>query len=446
MKQPATNQFTGAPIMKQLLSLTVTFFLCYSFPASAQNPVPAPAQSKRILITGATAHLGNGTVINNSVIGFADGKITLVGDATLVRIDNSQYDTILVAEGRHVYPGLIALNTQLGLNEIEAVRATRDQSETGGLNPSVRAAVAYNTDSKVIPTVRSNGILLAEIAPNGSRLSGQSSIMQLDAWNWEDAIYKEGTGIHMNWPFMRIFKARGSKPEEQQLESMKERLADIRQLFTEAAAYAKAPAPARQNLHLESMRGLFNGTKKIFVHCGYVKEIISAATFFKEFNIEMVLVGGEDAWMVTPMLKEYGIPVVIVNTHKLPSRDDEAIDLPFRLPYLLKAGGVKFAISNSEFWQVRNLPFQAGTAGAYGLTREEVLSSVTRDAADILGILSTTGTLETGKDATLFISEGDIFDMQSSIVTAAWINGRQISLESIQTALNRKYRNKYGLE
>jgi hypothetical protein len=432
--------------MKQISILAFIFSVLYSVAVSAQNPVPAPPQSKRVLITGATAHIGNGTVISNSVIGFAEGKITVVGDATLVRIDKSQYDTILVADGSHIYPGLIALNTQLGLNEIEAVRATRDQSETGGLNPSIRSAVAYNTDSRVIPTVRSNGILLAEVTPNGSRLSGQSSVMQLDAWNWEDALYKEGTGIHMNWPFMRIFKAKGSKPEEQQLENMKERLADIRQLFTDAAAYAKSPTPAKQNLHLESMRGLFNGTKKIFVHCGYVKEIISAATFFKEFNIEMVLVGGEDAWMVTTMLKEYRIPVIIVNTHKLPSRDDEAIDLPFRLPYLLKEGGVKFAISNSEFWQVRNLPFQAGTAAAYGLTREEVLSSVTRDAADILGILSTVGTLETGKDATLFISEGDLFDMKSSIVTAAWIGGRQISLESIQTALNRKYRTKYGLD
>jgi Amidohydrolase family len=444
MKQLAINYFTDTRHMKQILTLAL--FLHCSFSVVAQHPVPAPPQSKRILITGTTAHLGNGTVIPNSVIGFAQGKITLVGDATLVRIDKSEYDTLIIADGKHVYPGLIALNTQIGLNEIEAVRATRDQSETGGLNPSVRASVAYNTDSKVIPTVRSNGILLAEVTPNGARLSGQSSVMQLDAWNWEDAVYKEGIGIHMNWPFMRIFKARGSKPEEQQLENMKERLADIRQLFTDAAAYAKSPAPETKNLHLESMRGLFNGTKKIFVHCGYVKEIISAITFFKEFNIQMVLVGGEDAWMITPMLKEYNIPVVIVNTHKLPSRDDEAIDLPFRLPYLLKSGGVKFAISNSEFWQVRNLPFQAGTAATYGLTREEILSAVTRDAADILGILPTTGTIETGKDATIFISEGDIFDMRTSVVTAAWINGRQISLESIQTALNRKYRNKYGLE
>lgn len=419
-------------------------FTAGTLQSNAQNPSPAPAQTKRILITGATAHIGDGTVINNSAIGFVNGKITLVGDATLIRIDASQYDTIIRAEGKHIYPGLIAVNTQLGLNEIEAVRATRDQSETGGLNPAVRSLIAYNTDSKVIPTVRSNGILMAEVAPVGGRVAGRSSVVQLDAWNWEDASYKSDIGIHMNWPSMRIMKSKRSKSEDQQLEQMNRELENIRKLFSDAAAYAKSD-PSEKNLNLEAMKGLFNGSMKLFVHCGYVKEIIAAVGLCKEYGIKMVLVGGDDSWMVTPLLKENNIPVVILNTHRLPSRDDESVDIAFRRPALLKEGGVQFCISTPEFWQVRNMPFQAGTAAAYGLTKEEALMAMTMYPARILGIDSTTGTLQTGKDATFFITEGDILDMKSSELEHAWICGRKISLESIHTLLNSKYRAKYGI-
>lgn len=395
---------------------------------------------------GATAHLGNGTVINNSVLGFANGKIVLVGDASIVRLNKSAFDTIISAEGMHLYPGLIALNTQLGLNEIEAVRATNDQSETGEMNPSARSIIAYNTDSKVTPTVRSNGILLAEIAPGGARISGQSSVVQLDAWNWEDAMVKSDAGIHLNWPGMQISPSSPGKSQQEQEKKIASEIEKLHNLFADASAYSGINSPDKINLNLEAMRGLFTGSKKLFVHCGYVKEIISAADMCHEFGISMVLVGGEDSWMVTDLLKARNIPVVISNTHKLPSREDEAVDLPYRLPAILHNAGIQIAISEPGFWQVRNLPFQSGTASAYGLTKEEILSAVTRDPAAILGILDTYGTLEEGKSATFFLSSGDIFDMKTNSVQSAWINGRSIDLRNIQTALNRKFRDKYGLK
>jgi len=427
-------------IILMLLALPVSFF------CSAQNPAPAPSQTMRILYMGAVAHTGTGEVIQNSVVGFENGKLKLVGDATIVRIDRTAYDTIINIQGKHIYPGLIALNTQVGLSEIEAVRATNDFVEVGQVNPSARSIIAYNTDSKVIPTLRSNGVLMSHVAPQGGLVSGQSSVVVLDAWNYEDAAYKTDIGIHVNWPSMRIMKSRRSDAEEKQKERSDKSITEIKKLFNDAKAYASVKEPQEKNLHLESMRGLFDGSKMAFVHCNYVKEIISSIAFFQSLKVRMVLVGGADAWMVTDLLKAHNISVIIVNTHSLPSRDDEDLDLPYKLPVILKQAGVKFAISVSGFWQIQNLAFQAGTSAGHGLSKEDALQSVTSSAAQILGIESTVGTLEPGKDATFIITTGDLLDMKSSIVEDAFIQGRHISLDDTRKVLYRKYMDKYGLK
>ncbi len=430
--------------MKRVLLVLFTLPVCFF--CSAQNPAAAPPQTLRILYMGAVAHLGNGEVIQNSVVGFEKGKIKLITDATIVRIDRTAYDTIINIQGKHIYPGLIALNTQIGLSEIEAVRATNDFVEVGQTNPSARSIIAYNTDSKVIPTLRSNGVLMSHIAPQGGLVSGQSSVVVLDAWNYEDASYKTDIGIHVNWPSMRIIKSRRSDAEEKQKERSDKSIAEIRKLFNDAKSYASEKDPQEKNLHLESMRGLFDGSKMVFVHCNYVKEIISSVAFFQSLNVKMVLVGGSDAWMVTDLLKAHNIGVIIVNTHNLPSREDEDIDLPYKLPSVLKQAGVNFAISVSGFWQIQNLAFQAGTSAAYGLSKEDALQSVTASAAKILGIESTVGTLEPGKDATFIIASGDLLDMKSSVVEEAFIQGRQINLDDTRKESYRKYKDKYGLK
>ncbi|MBL7774679.1 MAG: hypothetical protein JNK89_01685, partial [Saprospiraceae bacterium] len=183
---------------KTILFFTLNLLLGFILPA--QPPTPAPAQSGAILILGATAHLGNGQVLPNSAIAFEAGKLTLVADATTIRLDRSKFSKIFDATGKHVYPGFIAAESRLGLVEIGAVRATVDHGEIGSLNPNARALVAYNTDSDVQPTVRSNGILQAQIVPSGGLVSGTSSVVQLDAWNWEDAAVRADDGVHLNWP------------------------------------------------------------------------------------------------------------------------------------------------------------------------------------------------------------------------------------------------------
>src|SRR5690349_1247575 len=185
----------------------------------AQNPAPAPEQTQPILIQGGTVHTGNGIVIENGVVVFANGKIIYAGDASGKNSlkDLNSYKVIDV-KGKQIYPGIIALNTIIGLSEIDLVRSTLDYYEVGDMNPDVHAMISYNTDSKIIPTVRSNGVLIAESTPEGGTISGTSSVMMLDGWNWEDATYKAEAGIHMNWPRMTVVKGQSAEDEDKQRE------------------------------------------------------------------------------------------------------------------------------------------------------------------------------------------------------------------------------------
>lgn len=423
--------------------LLFLFFFNYTL---AQNQAPGAMQVGSVLIMNGKAHLGNGKVIENSAISFENGKIGLVADATLIRIDKSKYNKVIDATGKNIYPGFIACNTTIGLTEIDLVRATKDFREVGEFNPNVRSIIAYNTDSRIIPTVRSNGVLLAQVVPQGGVISGSSSVVNMDAWNWEDAALSMDIGIHLNWPRMFVYQSGNSEKEEAARKKMKSSLADLEILFSEASAYSKNQSPQESNLRYESMRALFSGKKKLFVHCNYAKEIVAAVDFAKRHQIKLVLVGATDSWRLTALLKENNIPVIINGTHNLPPREDEDVDISYKLPHLLKEGGVDFAICADGSWQVRNLMFQAGTAQAYGLSAEEAVMSITSSAAKILGIDDKVGTIEEGKDATLIISAGNALDMRTNNITEAFISGRQVDLDNAQKELNKKYVEKYGIE
>ncbi|MFK7807185.1 MAG: amidohydrolase family protein [Saprospiraceae bacterium] len=421
---------------------SILFLLFITIQLQAQQ-TPAAPQSENILIMGAKAHLGNGEVIENSAIAFENGKLTIVADATTVRIDPSNYK-VIEANGKHVYPGFIAPNTQLGLTEISAVRATRDADEVGALNPNMRSIIAYNTDSDVTPTVRSNGVLLAQIVPVGGRISGQSTITNLDAWNWEDAAYKMDEGIHVNWPVMFRYTGWWAEPGEiKKNDKYIEQKKEIETLFKEAQAYAKKKKSEKANLKLESMKGLFDKSKTLYVHTQDVKTMTEVILFAESFDVRLVLVGARESWMIMDLIKEKNISIVLDQVQSLPSRADEDIDQPFKTPALLKDAGVPFCFSMDGFWQQRNLAFQAGQAIGYGLDYEDAVAALSLETAKILNIDKTTGSLESGKDATLFISEGDALDMRTCKVTTAFIQGRMIDLDNKQKELYRKYKKRY---
>ncbi|HET7817752.1 MAG TPA: amidohydrolase family protein [Bacteroidia bacterium] len=440
--------------MKKYFFALSAFVVGLTANSMAQNPMPAPVQKKSILLMNGTAHLGNGQVIQNSAIGIKDGKLTLVADATVIRLQAGAFDTTINIAGKQVYPGFIAPNSTLGLNEIEAVRSTRDFSETGNYNPHVRSIISYNSDSKIPPTVRTNGVLVAQITPRNGIISGTSSVIELDGWNWEDMTMKADDGIHLNW--LRMYKRDFSGYEEgaplpplKKNEEYEKQKAELKTFFSDSKAYSES-APTEKNLRLEAMKGLFDGKKTLFVHVNKAKEIQEAVLFAKDMGVKKtVIVGGTDAWMVTDMLKENNVAVMVNRVHDLPNNEGDDIDLPYKLPALLQKAGVLFCLENSgdmEQIHTRNLPFLAGTACTYGLTKEEALSSITLNAAKILGIDKQVGSLEVGKEATLFVSTGDALDIKSNNVEWAFIRGKKLDLNNEQKALNERYLQKYGIK
>lgn len=417
---------------------------------NAQETVyPAKKQEGPVFIMNGTVHVGNGQVLNNTSIEIKDGKITAIGN----NITPSAGATVADAKGKHVYPGLILANSNLGLIEINSVRATADATEIGDYNPSIRSLVAYNTDSKVINTLKSNGITHANIVPEGGTISGSSSVVQLDAWNWEDAAYATDNGIHMNMPALfnrpnRFAAFLGQQgPQQDPIKRGLEQIEEVKVFFREANAYLSQSQHATTNLKFETVRGLFSKKQKLFIHCDVVREILAAIDFKNEFGFDIVLVGAGESYQVAELLKKNNIPVILSQMHALPTLADDAVDLPYQLPALLHKAGVLFAI-NDEDGQHRgkNLPFNAGTAAAYGLPKEDALASITLNAAKILGIADRTGSLEVGKDANIVISEGDILDMRSSNISMVMIQGRIASLTDKHKQLYERYKYKYDIK
>ena len=421
-----------------LLLLLATSFLSLS----AQIETPAPKQTKKIMLLNGIAHLGNGEIIHNSAIAFEDGKLTIVANAAAIKIDFSHYDTVINVANKHVYPGIITPNSTVGITEIGAVKATRDFSELGMFKPHVRSIIAYNTESKITTTVRSNGVLLGQITPRSGRVTGTSSVVQFDAWNWEDAIIKEDDGIHLNWAGM-FNRWTGKKNKDYD-----KSISELSKFFANALAYSKEISHPEKNLRMEAMRGIFNGEKTLYVQANFVKEITAAINFSKKHKVtKMVIVGGYDSWMIADMLKENNVSVVLGRLHSLPQRQEDDVNLPYKIPKLLSDAGVLFCLDyagDMEAMGSRNLPFLAGTAAAFGVDKEKALSLITLNTAKILGIDKTCGSIETGKDATLFISEGDALDMRTNKVTSAFIQGRTLDLDNHQEKLYRKYSGKYG--
>lgn len=423
-------------ILSALLLLTVSL-------AQAVVPQPAPDQSEPIAITGAIIHVGNGQVINNGVLAFDAGVITYVGTAA----DQPSFfnHQVIDVQGMHVYPGFVLPNTSLGLSEVANLRATNDVVETGDINASVRSAIAYNTDSELIPTFRFNGILTAQITPQGGFVSGRSSVMKLDGWNWEDTMLTADAGMHLHWP-SRTRRQRNEVTGQFETVANEDYQAQtqmLHALFQNARSYSGSPV----NLNLAAMQPLFAGETKLFLHANDARTIISGVQFASSYGIKnIVVIGGRDALKVKDLLLAESVAVVYESVHALPGREWYDIDEPFKVPFQLHQAGIKVGIGGGEtdLDSQRNLPFFAGTAAGYGLDRETALSMVTKHNAEIIGVDDRVGTLEVGKDATFFVSLGDALDMRTSQVQEAFIQGRLIDLYGTQQELYDRYFERYS--
>lgn len=406
------------------MKATLFFFaLLLSFSSLAQ----------RILLLHGTAHIGNGTVVESAAIGVVNDRIAFVKNSLTQTFNNKDWDTIINCNGQHFYPGLVSANNTLGLTEIDAVRATRDFNDVGDWNPHVRAQVAYNVESKVVETVRTNGVLLVQATPRGGWISGSSSIMKLSGWNWEDATVLADDGIHLNWPSDRT--------------TYQAQKRDIYAFFELAKTYAMAREAQATDLRLEAMKACFKGQKRVYIHAESIQQIVDVIDFAAAFQLPFpVIVGGHDAHLVGAKLRDSKIPVMLSRIHSLPQREDELTYLPYQMPALLKQQGISFCIQNDGDMQpmnTRNLPFQAGTTMAYGLSEEEALKAISLSVCQIMGIDKDYGTLEVGKKATFFVSKGPALDMRSNQLTTILVDGKFVSTSNFQEQLYLKYRQKY---
>ena len=446
------NLLTTKHLKMKKIIIFVTVLIAFNKIVISQETVyPAKEQKESIFITNGTVHVGNEIILENTTIQIEKGKIEKIGKD----IQPTQGSIIFDATGKQVYPGLILSSTDLGLKEIaNGVRGSNDYLEIGEYNPSIRSIVAYNTDSKITGTLRANGILLASITPEGGIISGTSSVVQLDAWNWEDAAYAYDNGIHITLPSFIARRSRfgGGSPRGEavaidQNKIALEKLEELKKFFREAKAYLSNNVHSHTNLKFEAVKGLFNGKQKLYIHAEQVKQILASIDFVKEFNFSVVLVGASESFQVADLLKANHIAVILNQEHSLPATEDDDIDQPYKTPAVLQKAGVLFALNdNHDETRYRNLSFNAGTAATYGLTKEEALQAITLNAAKILGIDSKTGSLEIGKDANIIVSDGDILDMKSSNVIYALIQGRVVSLDNKQKQLYERYKYKYNLK
>lgn len=437
---------------KSFLYISALTLLLSKSVAAQDDVYPAAKQSKKTAITNTTVHVGNGTVIENGTVVFDNGKITYAGAASGAPSAEATID----GKGKHVYPGIILPASNLGLIEISGVRGSTDVNEIGELNPSVRSIVAYKAESIVTNTIRANGILLAHVLPGGQLIAGQSSVVQLDAWNFEDAAYKPDMGMQFYMPsllarpgggrFAALFAQFGGQQGDP-IKAALDRIEGVKAFFREAKAYHQKEAGKAVNLKFEATKALFEKKQKLFIHCSQVKQMLVAIDFVKEFGFDVVLVGATESWQIADLLKQNNISVILTQEHNLPTLDDDDVDQPYKSATFLQKAGVLYCLNDDDPQnRGRNLPFNAGTAAAYGLGKEEALKAITSNTAKILGIDDKTGTIETGKDANIVISEGDILDMKSSIITNAFIQGRSISLSSKHTQLFERYKHKYGIK
>lgn len=440
--------------MKKILSILSAFLLLGNLAQAQEVVYPAKEYTGKLYITNGTVHIGNGSVMENATVEVNNGKIVSVGSNITVAPGSKVVD----AKGSQVYPGLILPTSDLGLKEIgSGARGSNDFAELGEYNPSIRSITAYNTDSRVINVLRSGGILLAGVAPEGGTISGSSSVVQLDAWNWEDAAYKMDGGMYMTMPSFinRGFGRRGggfpgfpgggaaSDPAKQALDKIEE----VKSFLDQAKVYLSEAVHENTNLKFEAMRNLFAKKQKLYINANQVKQMLVAIDFVKEYGFDVVIVGGSESFQIADLLKANNIAVILGESHALPATEDDDVDQPYKTPAALQKAGVLFAINdNNGETRYRNLSYNAGTAATYGLTKEEALQAITLNTAKILGIADRTGSLEAGKDANIVISVGDILDMKSSNVTHAFIQGREINLDNKQKELYERYKFKYGIK
>lgn len=411
------------------------FFALAAIGSSALAQVAAPAPQGPVALVGGNIHLAGGEVVTNGILLFDNGQITAIGSDLPIPPDAERIDVT----GKEVYPGLILGRTSIGLTEIGRLSETTDISETGNINPNVRAQVAFHSPSDHIGVAAVHGIATAVISPAGGIISGQPAAMMTDGWTWEQMTLRAPLGMAINWPSMGNAEERDKAMKELQQAFDKAR----RYKQAREAATGKNASPHPVDLKWEAMLPLFDGSLPVFINADEVAQIQAAMAWTEKEKLRMVLVGGRDAGYMAGQLAEKQIPVMITPVINGPARAWESYDQSYTLPLQLHEAGVPFCIAGeASAAGAYRLAFHAGVAVAFGLPPEEALKAITIYPAQILGIDDVVGSLEPGKDATIMVTDGDPLELWTR-TEMVFIQGRRISEEDKHLRLYERYMEKH---
>ena len=430
-----------------VLLLSVCF--AFVFSATAQNASDSGAYA----IKGAKIFTLAGAPIDNGTIVIRDGKIAAVGANVQIPSDAKVID----ASGLEVYPGMFDPVTQIGLEEVPAVKATVDTTETGEFNPDVTAATAFNADSAHVDVTRSDGITEVLVVPGaiggffggggGSVIGGNASAVDLGGWNINDMVIQRHAAMELTWPTI----AAGSfdpetfsfhrLPFEEAKKQYQKRVDALSDLFDKARHYGQAmqsgAANFPQDLKLAALARVVDGQEPLLVIANSGRDIRHAVEFCEKQNVRMILAGAADAWKTVDLLKKNNIPVIIGPILSIRQQDDDPYDAEYTLASKLYSAGVKIAFASFNTSFSRRLPQYAGTAVGYGLPHDEALKAVTVNAAQMLG-LDDIGTLEPGKVANVVVTNGDLLELRTQ-VKYLFIKGQLTSLDNKQLELYERY-------
>lgn len=405
------------------------------------------ADTNTFLLRGATIHTMAGKDIVNGSILVRDGKIAGVGQ------DLSAPSGVRVIEGKgmQVYPGIIDAGTTVGLSEISGVAVTNDVQEIGKFNPELRASIAVNPESEHIPVTRANGITSVLALPDGPLLSGQASLIHLDGWTTDEMEVKRSTVMHLRMPTIGgaggrgagRFGARGSFDEQKK--AFEKDVADLNNFFEEARRYKQAKAAHspgfKPDLKLEAMQPVIDGEEPVLITAVRERAIRDAIAFGDKQKLKVILCQATEAYKVLDEIKSHNIPVVLGPTLALPLEEDDPYDRPATTPAELYKAGIKFAIASFSNEFSRDLPYQAAAAVAFGLPKEEAMKAITANAAQILGVANTVGTIEEGKSADFMLVDGDPL-LEQTQIKQLFIKGNNVNLDNKHNRLYEKYMNR----
>jgi imidazolonepropionase-like amidohydrolase len=411
--------------------------------APPARPAPAPerfdvkgnAGGPAWAITNARIVTVSGPVIPKGTIVIKGNRIEAVGANVSIPAGVKPVD----AGGATVMPGMIDASTDIGLNE-PGVRNYDDVTEILPFDQMLRTRVAYRADSLAIPVARTEGITTIGVRPGGGTISGELPVMNLDGWTWEEATLRPAAGLALNFPGGAAGRGggggggRGGAAPPAGPDAMK----TLNQLFERARVYAKLPATRQVDWTLEPFLPVLDRRQALYVTANSEQNIRDAVAWAEKQNVRIVLQSGPDVQRVAGLLKQHDIPVILTSILTLPPREDEFHAYPYQAPSVLAKAGVPFAFSSGGFQFSRDVPFQAGRAVAWGLSKDEAIKALTLDAARILGVDSQVGSIEVGKIANLVVITGDPLEVRSQIRHVV-IAGRDVSLDNSHVALFKKY-------